>query len=126
MLKLAKNAKVKSIAELYHIQQSVVRLFRYAFAAKRKSLKAEEKKIQKNIIKLIESQAETKLIEECQEELKVIENKNTILRSGQSVYRQQLKDISTIVHPFGHSSQLKTSTTLADQLNSSLAGFVKT
>ena len=43
LIKCTKDAKIKSIAELYHLQQSVVRLFRYAFSAKRKSLQKQKK-----------------------------------------------------------------------------------
>lgn len=53
LIKFTKDTKIKSIAELYHIQQSIVRLFRYAFAAKRRNLNKQKKTVTKELGKLI-------------------------------------------------------------------------
>jgi len=120
LIKFSKDSEVKSIAELYHLQQSVVRVFRYSFAAKHRSLAKQEKSIQKNLDTLIASKAESTVIEAHQESLKKIGDKKATLTQGQATYRQQIKTISTIVHPFDHCSQFKTSETLSNQLQSSL------
>jgi len=125
LISLAKTSKVKSIGELYHLQQAVVRLFKFAFASKRRSLEKQEKDIQKEIDKLINSKADDELLKEHQQSLDTIKEKNITINKGQKAYKEQLKQISTAVHPFNLSSQPKESASLIAELNGSLAALKK-
>ncbi len=120
LIKFAKNTKIKSVAELYHMQASVVKLFRYAFAAKRRSLKKQQKATEKELSKLILSNSKVELIKSQERKLAEIEAQNTRINNGQTIYRQQLREISIVTHPFSQDSQLKTSAKLRSQLSSSL------
>ncbi len=115
------QAKIKSIAELFHIQQSIVTLFRFAFASKTRSLNKQKDVQKKELNKLLTSQPDSPLIVEYQESLKEIEIKNTVINNGQATYKEQLNVITTAVHPFENVSQLKTSAQLTTQLQSNLA-----
>lgn len=120
LIKFSKDSDVTSVAELYHLQQSVVRVFKYSFASKHRSLDKQAKSIQKSLDKLIKAKDEPAVIQEREEALKkIIEKKATVTR-GQATYREQIKTISTVVHPFDQCSQPKTSATLVNQMQSSL------
>jgi len=123
IIKFTKNANIHSIAELFHLQQSVVRLFKYAFATKRRSLKKQEKALKKELKQLINDQADAAVIEDCQQSLKDIANKHIIINQGQTTYRQQLTTISTTVHPFDCNGQLTSSSEIYKKLHSSLTVF---
>ena len=79
LIKFSKDAKIKSIAELYHLQQSVVRVFRYAFASKRKSLQKQKASARRTLDKLIGSKASPNLIKVQEDKIAAIEMKNTII-----------------------------------------------
>lgn len=73
------------------------------------------------LLEFRKSKAKLELIKEKEQNLREIEERNTIIIKGQTTYRQQLKEISTSTHPFSPNSQLKTSVELCNQLSSSLA-----
>ena len=121
LIKFSKDAKIKSIAELFHMQQSIVKLFRYAFASKRRSLEKQKKEAMVELDELIKSKGAEELIKSQKQILNEIENRNTIINNGQAIYRQELFNISTATHPFNNNNEKKNSFELSTGLNSILS-----
>ena len=125
LIKLAKTSKIQSVAELYHLQQSVVRLFKFAFSSKRRSFQKQERELQKTVKELMDSKADEALLKEYQQSLDTIKEKNITIDKGQKAYKEELKKISIAVHPFNEDSAPKESVTLTAELNSSLSTLKK-
>ena len=123
LIKFAKMVKTKSIAELFHLQDSTVRLFKFAFASKRRTLQKKQKEAAKELDNLISNKATAELIQAQEAVLQTIADQNTLINKGQSEYRKQLKLVSTATHPFDKSSKPKTSAVLTQELHSSLVVF---
>jgi hypothetical protein len=121
LIKFSKNATIKSIAELFHMQQSIVRVFRYAFASKRESLEKQKKEAIKELDNLIISKASSELIKSQKKIIRDIEERNTVINNGQATYRKELFNISTVTHPFKNNDEAKKSSELSAELNSSLS-----
>ncbi|MDA0698200.1 MAG: hypothetical protein O2793_17625, partial [Proteobacteria bacterium] len=121
LIKFSKNATIKSIAELFHMQQSIVRVFRYAFASKRKSLEKQKKEAMKELDNLIISKASSELIKSQKKIISDIGERNTVINNGQATYRKELFNISTVTHPFKNNDEAKKSSELSAELNSSLS-----
>lgn len=108
IIKFANDIEVKSIADLFHMQQSLVKLFRYAFASKLRSLNKLHNKAKKEISRLAKSNDKAELIVEQEEIIKEIEEDKNTINKGQYTFREELKVISKATHPFDASSQIKT------------------
>ena len=120
IIKFTKEAKIKSITDLFHMQQSVVKLFRYAFASKLKTLNKSHKKAEDELSTLIKLDEKPELIAKQEKAIKAIEHQKNTINIGQTRYREQLKAISINTHPFDAHSNAKTAEVLSEQLNNSL------
>lgn len=120
LLKFADNISTKCISDLYHMQGAVVKVFKYAFNAKRKRLRKQKKQIKKTLDKLIARRGDTTLIAANQENLVEIDKRNTLINKGQNDYRQAVKEISLSTHPFNRQSEIKRSAELQAELSARL------
>lgn len=108
LIKLSKHYSCKSIADLFHAQMVIVKLLKFSFSAKHRSLDKKKLEVLKNPNEDEESQ------------LQEIEEKRAIINKAQASYRQELHNISTSVHPFNLSSEKQSTEEISKKLNNSL------
>jgi len=116
LIKWAKDIEIKSIADFFHIQQVLVKLFRYSFESKRRSLRKQEKETINLLDQLVASNAEHDLIDEQRKKIEEQKEQHIIINKGQKIYQAQLLHISKTIHPFNQTSNPEQSSTILEVL----------
>jgi len=123
LIKWAKGMEIKSIADLFHMQQEIVRLFRFSFASKRRTLNKQEKEAKKILAELTASNAAPKFLDEQHKIIEDLQKEHLIIDKGQKSYREELTRVSITVHPFNQASLPVQTTFVKQQMESSLATY---
>lgn len=116
LLKLGTHYGLKGTADLFHFLMKPVRLFKFAFSAKLKTLAKEKKQLNVALNKILD-ETERQVLNE---KLIAIKNKTHVIKQGQTQYRQELQAISTTVHPFNLNLQQQTSEQISTKLHASV------
>jgi len=107
LIKLSEHYCCESIADLFHAQMTVVKLLKFSFSAKLRSLDKQEKELKS-------------LNEQEKLQLQEIGKKRDVINKGQAAYHQELHNISASVHPFTLSSEKQSTKEVSEKLNNSL------
>ena len=78
LIKLSKEYSCKSIADLFHMQMAIVRLLRFSFSRKLRSLEKQEKVLRKELEDAIE---ETKILS-IKSQLQEVDEKRIVINTG--------------------------------------------
>ena len=116
LIRLSKEYCCESIADLFHMQMAVVKLLRFSFSNKLRSLNKQEKELKK----ILESTVGKAKIQNVKNQLQEINAKRIVIDRSQKTYRQELHNISITVHPFTLGSEMQTGNQVSEKLHDSL------